>query len=380
MATTKRLKQCTLTGLLLTIIVSAVIHYNQGLHITYTEAALETVKRPVRDGDSADHRKSQGWLLDTYSNAMTYDHANTQCKQVSKFIFIKTIKTGGSTTANILLRYGLKNNLTIAEDHEQINNCPNFTAIDYSASHRQYKRSLLENLVPNAKYLSILRSPYTQQRSVFHWFNFPRSLGNQTTFRQFVEHPEHYSDFIQIHHQHRNGQMWFMIPDFDMRRQANVSYVQQAITLLDKEFDLVLILEYFDESLILLRKLLCWEFDDILYHSVNVRNPTDVITPSMESSIRKWSNADVLLYEHFNRTLWKKVNTYDGDFEDDLNKFRTRQQHASSQCTDSDVREVDSFCWRLFVNTYKLQRVALKKRSLQRNKIRNERRQKCRHV
>ena len=37
-----------------------------------------------------------------------------------------------------------------------------------------------------------------------------------------------------------------------------------------KSFDLVLIAERFDESLLLLKDLLCWNFEDILY--IKVRN------------------------------------------------------------------------------------------------------------
>lgn len=35
--------------------------------------------------------------------------------------------------------------------------------------------------------------------------------------------------------------------------------------------DLVLIMEYFDESLILLKRKLCWELDDMLYFRLNQR-------------------------------------------------------------------------------------------------------------
>ena len=33
----------------------------------------------------------------------------------------------------------------------------------------------------------------------------------------------------------------------------------------EREFDLIMITEYFDESLILLKRLLRWEFQDIVY-------------------------------------------------------------------------------------------------------------------
>ena len=40
---------------------------------------------------------------------------------------------------------------------------------------------------------------------------------------------------------------------------------------LDRQFDLVLILEYFDESLILLQNLMCWSTEDLVYLKQNER-------------------------------------------------------------------------------------------------------------
>jgi galactosylceramide sulfotransferase len=51
----------------------------------------------------------------------------------------------------------------------------------------------------------------------------------------------------------------------DMESQKSVKKMIQKI---DLEFDLVMIVEQLDESLILLKKLLCWETDDMVYFKV----------------------------------------------------------------------------------------------------------------
>jgi galactosylceramide sulfotransferase len=51
----------------------------------------------------------------------------------------------------------------------------------------------------------------------------------------------------------------------DMESQKSVKKMIQKI---DQEFDLVMIVEQLDESLILLKKLLCWETDDMVYFKV----------------------------------------------------------------------------------------------------------------
>lgn len=50
---------------------------------------------------------------------------------------------------------------------------------------------------------------------------------------------------------------------FENKLFENRNAMTQYINYIENEFDLVLINEYFDESLILLRNLLCWDLQDI---------------------------------------------------------------------------------------------------------------------
>ena len=56
--------------------------------------------------------------------------------------------------------------------------------------------------------------------------------------------------------------VWFKIRDI-----ANFILNRE----LDRQFDLVLILEHFDESLILLQNLMCWSTEDLVYLKQNER-------------------------------------------------------------------------------------------------------------
>ena len=53
---------------------------------------------------------------------------------------------------------------------------------------------------------------------------------------------------------------------------SNEEKIQEFIDKLKKQLDLVLINEFIDESLVLLKRLLCWSLDDIIYLRHNVRN------------------------------------------------------------------------------------------------------------
>ena len=112
--------------------------------------------------------------------------------------------------------------------------------------------------------------------------------------------------------------------------------VRNEITKLDRDFELVLIMEYFDESLILLKKALCWTFQDILYVKFNQRQhkPKIKISEKVKQNIREWNKADVMLHDYFNRTLWRKIHDYGSSFWRDLNDFRRMNSKMQSSCVE----------------------------------------------
>ena len=48
--------------------------------------------------------------------------------------------------------------------------------------------------------------------------------------------------------------------------------IKKHIEDLAEKIDLVLIMEYFDESLVLLKRELCWDLDDVIYFKLNQRS------------------------------------------------------------------------------------------------------------
>ncbi|XP_072051968.1 galactosylceramide sulfotransferase-like [Amphiura filiformis] len=115
----------------------------------------------------------------------------------------------------------------------------------------------------------------------------------------------------------------------------NSSAVAKHIKKLSREFDLMLITEYFDESLLLLRKLMCWSFDDILYLKQNVRadeSRSQSLSEPLKDRIRKWNVADTRLYEYFNQTLWKKIAAYGPSFRRDLQYFKDKETYLHNLC------------------------------------------------
>ena len=97
----------------------------------------------------------------------------------------------------------------------------------------------------------------------------------------------------------KNQQLWDLGTTHIEMEDART--VQAKIARLDSEFDLVLIAEYFDESLVLLAEILCWDLSEVRYLKQNARKSSKVsnITETARGSLETWLEADRKLYDHF---------------------------------------------------------------------------------
>lgn len=90
---------------------------------------------------------------------------------------------------------------------------------------------------------------------------------------------------------------------FDMGYPANISIdgLRTAISTMDSLFDLVMVSEFMDESLVLLRHLLCWSVHDVVVFAKNERRNEvkPALNPVAVKAIRELNSADSILYNHF---------------------------------------------------------------------------------
>ncbi|XP_070574692.1 galactosylceramide sulfotransferase-like [Ptychodera flava] len=291
------------------------------------------------------------------------------CKQVNRFVFIKPGKTGGSTVSSLLHRFGMKNKLvaaiqpdgfTIRLDKKNHHlgilkyNCSDFPGYDYICSHiSTYDRLSLERVVANAKYFTILRSPYTHLKSMFYFHRRRMNLSMQPD--PFMIYLNEKKKEVMVNPNRKKN---FFCRRFDLDIEANETSSLEALHRLNKELDLVMIMEYFDESLVLLKKAMCWDFEDIIYHPCKVHSEYQPpMTDEMRDIINQLSDADIRLYDYFNKTFWERVDNYDGDFEADLSKFRSIQNAASTRC---ERNQKNDFCFKLHSDVTELKNIIYK--------------------
>ncbi|XP_048587739.1 galactose-3-O-sulfotransferase 2 [Nematostella vectensis] len=307
----------------------------------------------------------------THGDAILVDaRHNTRkksCTPKKNVVFLKTHKTGSSTISNIFHRYGEKHDLVFVlpveettsllgwpwffqESHvKQYNVKPNILC-----SHARYNRATLTSFMPNdTVYVTILRDPVTQFESTFSYMKFSELLGisnESDALETFLEKPkEILVDYVLTKDLRVNSHRLKLIRNgmfFDLGLESkdfeNKTRIADSIKDLESQFDLIMLLEHFDESLVLLRRLLCWEPNDVLYFSINQRDDVHKrvnLPEKLAHKIRQWNSADVALYKHFSKVLRKKLYKQSGEFYSEVKDLKVRNRHMQHMCIDSEKSE-----------------------------------------
>ena len=250
----------------------------------------------------------------------------SKCKPKSNIVFVKTHKTGSSTVTNILMRYAENKKLKVALPIKGINDLGGYPApmddklvdgnkVNIIAHHFRHSRSV-DNLLENpkdTKFITILRNPVHQVKSTFSffrdqapfdsWFDTSESINNR--LQKFYNNPR------QIYN--TNSNWYFRTKNF---QSFDIGQAQE-------KFDLVLLTDYFNESLVLLKNLLCWDWDDVAYlkfkESADTSEPDKKTSNEMDTDLKNkimnWNSKDAELYRKHNATFWKKIESYSQDLE-----------------------------------------------------------------
>ena len=212
-------------------------------------------------------------------------------------------------------------------------------------NHAGYNRQDMLAMIPNATFITTIRDPVKQFESAFTYFRFAQQLdltGYDDPMEEFLLGANEKGYINKLSYgqwMSRNGQIRYL--GMDKKRQEMPYYIDRKIKQLSHELDQVILTDYLDESLLLLRKLMCWSMDDILYISKNIRSTSFRynVTQKVVGMIHQWNSADVRLYDYFNRTLWSKVKQYGGHFQKDLAEFRRRQEKLNKACIEEMVED-----------------------------------------
>ncbi|XP_077992716.1 galactosylceramide sulfotransferase-like [Glandiceps talaboti] len=293
---------------------------------------------------------------------------DSSCIKHKNIAFVKPHKTGGTTLASIINRFGYDRRLSfvicrfnrrnghlrqlpITSDSPRTIFLPPIQGkgakYNMIAVHAIYNKTAMHSFMePSADYITILREPVAQFESFFHFMQLKTAVvragkpANISALEAFLQNPDFYVPklFFDRDKDSRNNQFYYL--GLQPKFFENERIINETIQIIDNDFSLVLITDYFDESLLLLKKMFCWDIEDILYVKKNQRAHRSEVPDDLATKIRQWNRADVLLYDYFNRTLWRKIKEYGPNFDSDLAEFRRHLQDTFEECIDSNEFEI----------------------------------------
>ena len=143
-----------------------------------------------------------------------------------------------------------------------------------------------------------------------------------------------------------------MLWDLGLDDVENEELVRQKIEEVEKSFDLVMIAEQFDESLVLMRETLCWDFEDLSSLKLNGRKEGSKkrMNETTREHLKTYLKSDYMLYNHFYR-IFKNKSKQLGQERivselDNLSKVNADKAKACSvTASDNSALRGDSAWW-----------------------------------
>ncbi|XP_028317940.1 galactosylceramide sulfotransferase [Gouania willdenowi] len=294
-------------------------------------------------------KRSQSSLFDSVLKS-------NKCSPKMNIMFMKTHKTASSTILNILFRFGEKHKLKFALPDgrndffypspflcSQVKDYQPGQCFNVVCNHMRFDHHEVSKLLPpDSVYFTILRNPVDLFESSFHYYRraipLTWKIGGENKLLEFLNNPLNFYSPQAYNSFYLRNLLNFDF-GFDNNLEADDAHVTTNIQYLSKRFDLVLIAEYFEESLILLKDLLCWTWEDVLYFKQNSRERSSVskLSPEMRNKAAQWNGADWRLYQHFNSTFWARVEAYGRDrMEKEVNLLRRGNARMKDICIEGE--------------------------------------------
>ncbi|XP_068089386.1 galactose-3-O-sulfotransferase 2-like [Hyperolius riggenbachi] len=256
---------------------------------------------------------------------------------------------------NILFRYGEFHNQTVAFPARSTSFMyPNlFSAslvdgfseglnktFNIMCHHMRFRFTEVETVMPDDTfYFTILRNPTSHMESTFSYYKGATPFRQFKTLEQFLSNASAYYDRNMRSGFYAKNFMTFDL-GFENNGRDTTKNLQIRLRVIEEIFDLVLITEYFDESLILLKEALCWSFDDVLSIPLNSRSNSTKKDLSLEiqKKIQTWNNLDWPIYSYFNNSFWKRVEKFGWErMKREVNTLLLKRAEVTEKCLQGEV-------------------------------------------
>lgn len=319
----------------------------------------------IDDGTNVKRRNNLESANKDFINSGQKKESKTRLKSATHIAFLKVHKTASSTAQNVFLKYGDENNLTFVLAHTKgesgwlnvisYNNSVTKTNVvppprgkhfDLLCCHVIYNRKSFEAILPaDTEYIGIVREPISRFQSAIKYFspNFILRIPGKTPLSIYAKNPLAFEPTNPRNSQTNNrmatefGFPTELFPGKELN--GSQTEIDKYIAKLDKEFKFIIISEKFEESMVIMKRLLNWHTRNILYLDKNVgqkvTNTRKLLPTEDIEKIRKFLYLDTAIYDFAIKRFNKYVENAGKDFIDEVEDFKSLREKVITYCHHS---------------------------------------------
>ena len=197
------------------------------------------------------------------------------------------------------------------------------------AVHNRWNYHQVASVMPaNTMFVTTLRDPETLFRSLYAYLEMDRYLSLER-FLQLQPIPDTRFQGVLG----RNQMLWDLgLPEEQLTDRKAIA---RLVASTESQFHLVLIAERLDESLVLLKHLLCWRTEDVVGLRLNARRPDarGRLSRRGRKRLRRWLDGDYQLYNHFRRLFERRVAAFGEErMRREVAELRAANQRVTQIC------------------------------------------------
>ncbi|KAK3584949.1 hypothetical protein CHS0354_009633 [Potamilus streckersoni] len=273
-------------------------------------------------------------------------------EETQHIAFLKVHKAASSTTQNILYRFGFARNLSFVLPmldnyfSKQSKYVPkvlkplNGKKHDILCNHAVFNYTVISSyLKEDSVYIGIIRDPLSIFISAANYYRYVwndkylKKIPEKEFLHQLINNPRKYEPKHTFLSQTYNRMAFDFGFDFQARKRGKED-VDKYLQYLNEKFSLVMLAEYVDESLVLMKRLFKWKLRDIIYLSKNefTKNVTTTISSEDINVFKKRNFIDYIFYDFFHKRFWNQITCHSPAIFEEVRHFKSIQKIVKSCC------------------------------------------------
>ena len=200
--------------------------------------------------------------------------------------------------------------------------------------HLDYDKEFLQPMLPaDTIFLSTLREPLSRLKSSLYFRGLYKALekSDEDPVLKFLSMHEIYKNWWSQFHVYQ----FLKLPKKEIYNEDPEGYVKY-FRKTEADIPLMVIAEYYDESLVYIRRRLCWETKDIVYlrlkSSDRGKKDLNTYNATVIEQHKQYNPVDYALYHYFNQSFHQKLRKEPSDFWEELRYFRVLNKRVYDFC------------------------------------------------